>query len=62
MKRETTPMPASLRKAVLEKRDAANAAAKNFGVDNRDGYENVVNQVEDPNAICISGLYEFLLM
>ena len=53
-------MPASLRKAVLEKRNAANAAAKNFVVGNRDGYVNFVNQVEDPNAIGISGLYELL--
>lgn len=60
MKRETTPMPASLRKAVFEKRDAANAAAKNFVANNRDGYENFVNKVEDPNAIGISGLYELL--
>ena len=60
MKRETTPMPASLRKAVLDKRDAANAAAKNFVANNRDGYENFVNKVEDPNAIGISGLYELL--
>lgn len=40
--------------------DAANATAKNFVVRNRDGYENFVNQVEDPNAIGISGLYELL--